>query len=66
MVMKETLMQKDFIGERGFVKIISPFREVIEKKGWSLFCENKPAGYAALVREVYENIVVISAQKVLF
>ena len=31
MVMKEILLQKDFIGERGFVKLISPFREVIEK-----------------------------------
>ena len=31
-VMKETLMQKDIIRERGFVKLISSFREVIEKK----------------------------------
>ena len=30
-VMKETMLQKDFIGERGFVKLISPTREVIEK-----------------------------------
>ena len=31
-IMKETLMQKDFYGERGFVKLISPFRELIEKR----------------------------------
>ena len=30
MVMKEIMLQKDFIGKRGFVKLISPFREVIE------------------------------------
>ena len=31
-VMKDTLNQKIFIGERGFYKLISPFREVIEKR----------------------------------
>ena len=56
-VMKETLMQKDFVGERGFVKLISPFREVIEKRGWSLLCEHKPTRFDALVREFYANMV---------
>ena len=51
-------MHKDFVKERGFVKLISPFREVIEKKRWSLLCKHKPAGFAALVREFYENMVV--------
>ena len=50
-------MQKDFVRERGFVKFISPFKEVIEKKGWSLLYEHKPAGFAALVREFYANMV---------
>ena len=50
-------MQKDFIGERGFMKLISPFREVIEKRGWNLFYEHKPAGFAILVCEFYANIV---------
>ena len=48
-VMKETLMQKDFIGERGFMKLISSLREVIDKRGWSLFCEHKPVGFAIVV-----------------
>ena len=39
-------MKKDFVGERGFVKLISPFREVIEKKGWSLLCDSQPVGYS--------------------
>ena len=30
-VMEQTLLQKDFTGERGFNKVISPFREVIKK-----------------------------------
>ena len=44
MVMKETRMQKDFIGERGFVKLISSLREVMDKRGWSFFCKHKQLG----------------------
>ena len=51
------MMQKDFIGKRGFNKLVSPFREVIEKRGWNLLCENKPARFAAVVREFYANMV---------
>ena len=50
-------MHKDFIGERGFNKLISPFIEVIEKRGWSLLCEHKPAGFAIVVRECFANLV---------
>ena len=57
MVMKDALQQKNFIGERGFNKLISPFREVIEKIGWNLFCEHKPVDFAALVQEFYPNLV---------
>ena len=52
-IMEQTMLQKDFIGERGFNQLISPFREVIEKRGWSLLCEYKPTGFAAVVREFY-------------
>ena len=34
---------------RGFVKLVSPFKEVIEKRGWSLFCEHKLLGFAVVV-----------------
>ena len=30
---KDKLQHKDFIGERGFSKLISPFLEIIEKRG---------------------------------
>ena len=38
-VMKDTLLKKSSIGERGFYKLISPFREVIEKRGWNFFLQ---------------------------
>ena len=44
------LADKGFIGERGFGKLISPFAELIEKRGWELFCEHKAPGFAALAR----------------
>ena len=32
-IMENTMLKKDFIGERGFKQLISPFKEVIEQKG---------------------------------
>ena len=32
-VMDKKMLRKDFIGERGFKQFISPFKEVIEKRG---------------------------------
>ena len=57
MVMKETLMHKDFIRGRGFVKFISPIREVIVKREWSLFWEHKPIGFSIVVQEFYANML---------
>ena len=51
------MLHKDFIGERGFNQLISPFREVIEKKGWSLLCEHKSDGFAPVVREFNASVV---------
>ena len=48
---------KGFISERGFGKLISPFSEIIEKKGWDFFCKHKAPGFAALAREFYSNMV---------
>ena len=33
-LMEESLKERGFIAERGFKKAISPFSEVIEKRGW--------------------------------
>ena len=51
------LAEKGFIGERGFWKPISPFAELIKKRGWEFFCEHKAPGFAALAREFYVNMV---------
>ena len=42
---------------RGFGKFISPFSEIIEKKGWSFFCEHKAPSSATLAREFYSSMV---------
>ena len=36
-VWEKQLADKGFINERGFGKFISPFSEIIEKKGWNFF-----------------------------
>ena len=51
------LFDKEFVCERGFWKLISPFLEVIEKRGWGFFCEHKAPGFSALAREFYANMV---------
>ena len=51
------MSEKGFIGEKGFGKLISPFAEIIEKRGWSLFCTHKQPGFAGVVREFYANMM---------
>ena len=58
------LFDKEFVGERDFGKLISPFLEVIEKKGWGFFCEHKAPGFSALAREFYANMVGMKEESV--
>ena len=51
------MMKKDFIGEIGFKHLIPPFKEVIEKRGWSLLCEHHLVGFAAPVRDFYSKLL---------
>ena len=37
--------------------MISPFQEVLESKGWNLFCEHKAPGFIDVGKEFYANIV---------
>ena len=53
----KVLFDKEFVCERCFGKLISPFLEVIEKRGWGFFCEHKAPGFSALSREFYANMV---------
>ena len=53
----KVLFDKEFIYERGFGKVISPFSEVITKRGWEFFCEHKAPGFSALPREFYAKMI---------
>ena len=53
----KVMFDKDFVCERGFGKVISPFSDVITKRGWEFFCEHKAPGFATLPREFYANMV---------
>ena len=37
--------------------MISPFSEIIEKRGWECFGAHTVPGFAALAREFYANMV---------
>ena len=48
---------KGFVEERRFKNPITPFKEMIEKRGWETLCAHRRSGYAAVVREFYSNMV---------
>ena len=48
---------KGFVAERRFKNPITPFKEMIEKRCWETLCAHRRAGYAAVVREFYSNLV---------
>ena len=56
-IWKKYYAGKGFVKERGFSKFISPFKELIEQRGWGNFCKHQKSGYAAVVREFYSNLV---------
>ena len=56
-VIEKKILNKGFIGERGFKHFISTFKEVTKKRGWKIICEHMPPGRAAFVREFYANMV---------
>ena len=56
-IWKKHYAGKGFVGEQGFCQLISPFKELIEQRGWGKFCKHYKTGYAAIVREFYSNLV---------
>ena len=54
---RDKLQHRDFIGENCFSKLISPFLEIVERKGWHLLCEHKAYGFVDVVKEFYTNMV---------
>ena len=55
--MEENYASKGFVAERRFKNPITPFKEMIEKRGWETLCAHRRSGYAAVVREFYSNLV---------
>ena len=55
--MRKYYANKGFVAERRFKTPITPFKELIEKRGWGTLCAHRRAGYAAVVREFYSNLV---------
>ena len=51
------LVDKGFVSERDFGKLISPFSEIIEKRGWERFCSHTAPSFSTLAREFYANMV---------
>ena len=55
--MRKYYANKGFVAERRFKTPITPFKELIEKRGWGTLCTHRRVGYAAIVREFYYNLV---------
>ena len=53
----KVLADKGFVCERGFGKLISPFSEIIEKRGWESFCTHTTHGFFDMATEFYANMV---------
>ena len=54
---KKHYANKGFVAERRFRNPITPFKEMIEQRGWEALCAHQKSGYAAVVREFYSNLV---------
>ena len=63
-LMEKSLKDRGFIVEKGFNKLISPFIEILEKRGWQLLGERKAPGFVALIKEFYANMVGVKGKKV--
>ena len=62
--MERSLKDKDFIAKRGFKIVLSPFAEMLEKRGWQSLGEHKEPGYASLVKEFFANMVEKEGKRV--
>ena len=54
---RKNYVGKGFVAERRFKDPITPFKEMIEKRGWETLCAHRRVGYAVVVREFYSNLV---------
>ena len=54
---KKHYANKGFIAERRFRNPITPFKEMIEQRGWKSLCAHQKSGYTAVVKDFYSNLV---------
>ena len=54
---KKHYANKGFVSERRFRNPITPFKEMIEQRGWRALCAHQKSGYAAVVKEFYSILV---------
>ena len=54
---KKHYANKGFIAERRFRNPITPFKEMIEQRGWKALCAHQKSGYTAVVKDFYSNLV---------
>ena len=54
---KKHYANKGFIAERRFRNPITPFKEMIEQRGWKVLCAHQKSGYTAVVKDFYSNRV---------
>ena len=54
---KKHYAKKGFVSERRFRNPITPFKEMIEQRGWRALCAHQKSGYKAVVKEFYSNLV---------
>ena len=53
---QKSLAKKGFVEERGFIEIVLPFKEEVERRGWDKVCKQLESGRRALVKEFYANL----------
>ena len=63
-LMEGSLKDRGFIAERGLKKVISPFAEMLEKRGWQSLGEHNEPSYASLVKEFFVNMVEKEGKRV--
>ena len=62
--MERSLKDRGFIAKMGFRRLISPFVEMLGKRGWQSLGEHKEPGCAALVKEFFANLVEKEGKRV--
>ena len=55
-LMEGSLKDIGFIAERGLKKVITPFVEMLENRGWQSLGEHREPGCASLVKEFFTNM----------